>query len=164
MDDLKVYEPEKITDTPLPEQTEGSSVSETNPSSGGVYSPTIIDERSIPAKRTASELISTSLNTKSKKILGEFEITQQGALQIGKYQNGVSGDVRITPLGIVARNKSGLITLSVDAETGDAVFKGSIQAGSIFAGDSAVTIEEDNGHGVIKFKEDGKTAILLGWG
>jgi hypothetical protein len=102
-----------------------------------------------PTRRIAVETISQSINTKTKRILGEYEFGEVGALAIGKYVNGVSGDVRITPNGITARNLNGTTTFSIDGTSGDAVFAGTIQAGSVIAdvvtvGDNSVIIDGAN--------------------
>ena len=130
-DDLKTYYPQVIQDAPFPEeQGEGIAASAAD---GGVLSPTTIKEKSFPKRVIARETISSSLNTLSRKILGAFEFVQQGALQIGKYLSGVSGDIRLTPDGITARNKDGDTTFAIDGATGDATFLGTIQAGSVIA-------------------------------
>lgn len=150
MDDLKTYFPETINDAPLPNQQE-ASYSSSQTESNGVISTTKIANNSFPNKRTAVELISTALNTKSKKILQEFSFTESGAIQIGKYDNGVSGDVRITPAGITARDTTGITTFAIDGETGSAVFKGTVQAGTliggeVIVGDNNVVIDGENKH------------------
>lgn len=130
---LKIYTPTEIQDTPFPQEGEaffGSSQSST----GGNYSPETIQDNNFPDPRVAFELIGSALNTRSKKILAEFEFTPSGALQIGQYQSGVSGDIRISPNGIVARNDLGETTFSLDGTTGDAVFAGTIQTGTIISG------------------------------
>jgi len=132
-----IYTPEEIPDQPFPGQ-EGTAELVGGKASGGVYTPTEIKDKPFPTKRIAQELISAVLNTKSKKILGEFQFTPSGAIQIGKYANGVSGDLRLSPAGITARNISGLTTFAIDADTGDAVFKGDVRAGSLI---SEATIE-----------------------
>jgi hypothetical protein len=137
-DDNKVYTPEVIADQPFPQETATQQASQESSGAGGVYNPTTIPEQSMPTKLIAVELLSNSLNTRSKKILAEFQFTQSGALQIGTYENGVSGDLRISPNGIVARNLSGITTFSIDGDTGDAFFLGTIQAGTIIGGAVAV--------------------------
>lgn len=132
-DNLKVYYPDTIVDSPLPGQ-EPANFGISQATSGGSFSTEKATDQSMPTKRVAIELLSSALNTKSKKILAEFTLTEQGALQIGKYVNGVSGDIRLTPSGIVMRDKSGITTVAQYAEDGSAVFKGSIQAGSIITG------------------------------
>lgn len=129
---IKVYTPEEIADTPFPQEEE-TDLGTSQETSGGVYSPTTIKDKKFPTKRIAHELIASVLNTRSRKILAEFEFTEMGAIQIGKYQNGVSGDLRISPNGITARDLAGITTFAIDGETGDAVFKGTIQAGSLIA-------------------------------
>jgi len=135
--DEKVYKPEEIPEQPFP--GDGEQIAETAPAlGGGVLSQGTVPAKKFPTKRVAHELIASSLNTKSRKILASFEFTPSGALQIGKYENGVSGDVRISPNGITARDSAGLTTFSIDGTTGDAVFKGSIQSGSLITGEVIV--------------------------
>ena len=134
----KVYYPETIEENPLPQQ-EGVAIFETTQQTsksefGGEKTK---DQRPL-TRKIAHEVIGRSLNTKSKRILAEFQFTQSGSIQIGKYKNGTSGDLRITPNGITARDKAGLTTFSIDGTTGNAVFKGSIQAGSLITGLIAV--------------------------
>ena len=139
MAEEKVYTPEVITENPFP-NSEAYTSSETN-SSGGTSTPTTTKPQNMPKKVVAVELIGSVLNTKSKKILAEVQFTPSGALQIGKYQSGVSGDLRISPVGILARNTSGNTTFALDGDTGDATFLGTVQAGSaIFATISASKI------------------------
>ena len=130
-DDLRTYESEVIVENPFPGQD--SSLSISTPPVKGVYAPTIEKEKIFPKKRIATELIGQTLNTRSRKILGEFEFMPSGALQIGDYKNGVSGDLRISPNGITARDIAGLTTFAIDGTTGDAVFKGEVQAGSLIS-------------------------------
>lgn len=145
-DKIKVYTPEILEDQPFPQQEE-TDLGVSQETSGGVYSPTTIKNKPFPKKRIAHETISSALNTISRKILGVFEFLEMGAIQIGKYVNGVSGDLRISPGGITARDKAGITTFSIDGETGDAVFKGTVQAGSILTG--GVTVEDENGTTII---------------
>lgn len=133
MDDLKVYTPTEIEDTPFPQ--EGDAILATSQqTAGGNYSPKTTKDIDFPDLRVAFELLSSSLNTRSKKILSAFEFTPSGALQIGKYQQGESGDIRISPNGIVARNDLGNQTFVLDGDTGDAIFAGTIQSGTLIAG------------------------------
>lgn len=142
----KTYEPEVIEDAPFPNE----NISEVSLGGGesGVYTPKTTKEKTFPTKRVAVELLSTALNTRSKKILQSFEFTQSGAIQIGKYEDGITGDIRISPNGIVGRDSSGNTTFSLDATTGDAVFSGTIQGaslltGSLVVGDNGVIIDGD---------------------
>src|SRR5258708_29006664 len=81
----------------------------------------------------AQQLISHSLDTLSQTILKPFTFQTQGAIQIGTYVNGVSGDLSLSPNGIAARNSSGDTTFAIDGTTGNATFKGTIVAGSVIS-------------------------------
>ncbi len=134
MDELKVYTAEVIQDIPLPVQLESGIDSYDQPTSGGsgsrqVSQPPTIQGKPRPKRAVSHETLSSALNTKSRKITGDFQFTESGALSIGKYKNGISGDIRITPRGLTARDISGNTTVSIDAETGAGVFKGEVQAG-----------------------------------
>lgn len=133
-DTIKIYEPTVVNDSPFP--TYGDEVVADSPSGGGsgkAFSTETITDQPMPTKRIAREILSTAFNTKSKKILQEFQFTPSGALQIGKYESGVTGDVRISPTGILARDSLGDTTFALDAETGDAIFKGTVRAGSLIS-------------------------------
>lgn len=137
MTDEKVYTATVIENTSFPEEGEElTTVSEK--SNSETYSTEKIKATSFPQKRVAVELLSTVLNTKTKKILGEFQFTQMGAIQIGKYENGVSGDLRLSPTGVTGRNTSGTTTLAFDAETGSAIFAGEVRSGSTVTGEVVV--------------------------
>lgn len=138
MADEKIYTPEVITDQPFPVEDAAVSQVVTVASENGTYSPATIQPKPIPVKRIAHELFAESLNTKNRRILAEFQFTESGALQIGKYENGVSGDIRITPNGITARDITGATTFAIDATTGNATFKGTVQA-------AGFDIIDDNG-------------------
>lgn len=132
-DNDKIYYPEVIDSYVLPE-----TIAPTDNASGGVSGQSLIFpssqvSESFPDKNVSREVISQALNTKSKKILGDFSFGQVGAISIGHYESGVSGDIRITPNGIVARNSSGTTTVSIDGDTGDAVFSGTVTASAIVA-------------------------------
>lgn len=109
----------------------------------------------------SDEVISTSLDTQSRRILGTFEFGKVGALQIGKYEENVSGDIRISPTGIVGRNINGVITFIIDAETGDATFRGTVAAGSLISGD-LVLGGDGNGDGMMTIKDAAGNSIIIG--
>lgn len=134
MDEDKVFHPTVIPETPFP--GEGSQTGVSGSSTGGeqAFTTEKIKETPFPVKRTAVELLSTALNTASQKILKAFEFTQSGAIQIGKFLLGQSGDVKISPDGIVARDSSGNTTFALDGDTGNAVFKGEVRSGSVVTG------------------------------
>lgn len=128
----KVYTQQIIDDVPFP-QTGEADFTTSQSTSNNTYTPEKIEEQIFPKKKIATELLSSALNTRSKKIIKEFEFTSSGALQIGSYTEGITGDIRISPNGIEARDSTGTTTFALDATTGDAIFKGTIQAGSVIA-------------------------------
>lgn len=134
-DTLKVYTPTVIEDVPFPQ--EGGQDLAVSQAQGGreeTYTPAVVKDSPFPTYNIAVDVISSALNTKSKKILQEFQFTLSGAIQIGKYEPGVSGDLRLSPSGITARDSAGNTTFALDGETGSAVFAGTIQAGTFIAG------------------------------
>lgn len=141
----KVYTPEVIQDSAFPQEQSVDSTITQVVNKDVLSSPTIKD-RSFPKKIIAHETISSALNTKSKKILAEFEFTKQGAIQIGEYTNGVSGDIKISPNGIIARNKSGITTFAIDGDTGDAIFSGEIRAKDFVVSDENGLVSLSNFH------------------
>ncbi len=164
--DEKVYTPEVIEESPFPQEEGVVSIQESQSKSGDIYGPQTIKEKTPPTKRIAVELIGKSLNTKSRKILAEFQFTQSGALQVGKYENGVSGDIRVSPDGIVARNKAGLTTFLLDGDAGDALFAGTIQAGTLISGavavgDGDILIDGETKR-MIFYDDDGIPVIVIG--
>ncbi len=162
----QVFTPKVVEENPFPQ--EGVSDATSTQSTGGqVFRPETTKEQTFPTKRVAVELLSVALNTKSKKVLQEFELVQSGGFQIGKYENGVSGDVRITPNGITGRDQSGNTTFGVDATTGDAVFTGTLQSRSLITGDVAVgdgniLIDGDNRRMIWFDEATGLPIIVIG--
>ena len=121
---LKIFFPNSIKDKPVYGFSTGSS-SETKDTA---LSPNSISSTSIPTPTLASDVVGISLNTQARQILGGYTFGQVGALAVGKYINGVSGDIRISPSGIVGRNSSGTNTFTIDGVTGDATFLGTVTA------------------------------------
>ena len=128
----KNYEPEVVSETPFPGEPIVSDTQRES-SSGGNYAPTTTKEKPFKQKRIAVELLSTALNTRSKKILQEFDLQDTGGFRVGDFKQGISGDLRITPNGLTARNIAGLTTFAIDGDTGEAFFLGTIRAGSIIS-------------------------------
>lgn len=164
MNDDKVYTPEVIQENPFPGEVAPVTTTPNSPS--GVYTPKTESEKRFPIKKVATELISTALNTKSKKILQAFEFTPSGSIQIGEFIDGVSGDIRITPNGITARDLAGLITFVLDGTSGDATFRGTIQTGALIAGlvavgDNSIVIDGE-GDRITMTDDDGYVRILIG--
>jgi hypothetical protein len=136
----KFYSPEVYPAVPFPDSQEATTQASGGSDDKSIVSPTKVPVSvKFPVKRIALELLSTVLNTQSKKILGDFTFGEIGAISIGKYENGVSGEVKISPNGIVGKNINGTTTFSIDATTGDAVFTGTIQAGAVVSGQVTVT-------------------------
>jgi len=65
-----------------------------------------------------------AINTAEDTILSSFTFGESGALQIGTYESGVTGDIKISPSGILGRDKTGATTFSINATTGVAVLNG----------------------------------------
>lgn len=152
MAEEKVYRPEVIEEIPLPMQTEDVFSVSQGKGTQDTYSPKTIKDQPIPRKVIAQETIASSFNTKSRKILAEYQFTESGALAIGKYEHGVSGDIRISPSGIIARDKAGVTTFAIDGETGDATFKGTVEAGDF-------TVIDDQGLISLASFETGTVAL-----
>lgn len=100
----------------------------TDPVTSGAEIPDKAPNPPIPQTVIATDTVATSINTETKKILGEYEFEQLGAIQIGEFKQAVSGDIKISPDGITATNKEGEKSFHLDGETGDATFKGTVQA------------------------------------
>lgn len=162
MSDDKVYYPEEISDTPLPGQDPIVIAAERS-SSGQTLNQTTTKDQPISRPRVARETINSVINTKSRKILDTFEFTEMGAIQIGKYQLGVSGDIRFSPGGMITRNLAGENTVAIDGETGDVALIGTLRAGSFIGVNGNVAIEESSeGNGRIVLYNDGIPAIIIG--
>jgi len=131
--DDKVFKPQVVEDVAFPLLPDENQSVESG-YSNKTYTPRQIKENKFPKKIVAQELLSSVLNTKSRKILQGMEFTQSGALQIGSFEAGISGDLRIARSGLVARNSSGITTFAIDGETGDATFAGEIQSGTLLTG------------------------------
>lgn len=165
MDDEKVYTPEVIDDQPFP-VADVVPLTDTQTSGNDTFGQKTIQAQPLPTRKVAHDLIGQALNTKTLKILQAFELIQQGAIQIGKYENGVSGDVRITPNGITARDLAGLITFVLDGTTGDATFRGTVQTGSLIAGllavgDNSIVIDGESRR-MVWYDENGIPVIVIG--
>lgn len=166
MNDQKIYYPQTIEENPFP-TTEGEQDFEITQQTKGEYSNQTTKPKQFPTKRIAYEVLGSALNTRSRRILAQFEFTQSGALQIGKYENGVNGDVRISQNGIVGRDSAGLTTFALDATTGNVVFKGEVQAGSLISGlvvvgDNSVVIDGENRR-MVFYDENDIPSIVIGY-
>lgn len=157
----KVYTQEIVAENPFPGEVV-QTVSDSTSGTKDNYTPTTTKEKNLPKKRTAVELLSTALNTRSRKILQEFELQQSGGFQIGNFQEGLTGDLRLTPNGITARDIAGLTTFAIDGTTGDAVFAGQVRAGSTIVSNTIITEEASSGNGRTVYYNDGIPSIVIG--
>lgn len=145
-DEIKIYYPDTIEDQPLTSLavedvvTTGSTSNKTASTGNVVESPSTIPARPIPIPVMANGLIADSLNTQSRQILSSYTFGKVGALQIGEYVSGTSGDIRISPDGITGRNSAGVTTFSIDGTTGNATFKGTIVAGSVISAEVSANL------------------------
>lgn len=100
-----------------------------------------------------TDIINARIDTSAKTILDSFTFGVSGAIQIGSYVNGVSGDIKISPNGIVGRNSAGVNTFALDATTGE-ITSFSLTAGTI----TGVTITG----GTLQTATSGKRLVLTG--
>jgi len=131
--DEKIYHAEVIQEVPFPGQIGDTIISDSQKPNQQIFTQQIVKDQGFPTKKVAQELLSSALNTRSKKVLAEFQFAPSGALQIGNQETDISGDIRISPDGIVARNKKGENTIVIDGDTGDVFIKGNLLAGSIIS-------------------------------
>lgn len=167
----KVYSAETIPDNPFPAQPDQLTVTDQQSTASGVSGTSeskaaTIPEQTFPAQMIANELMSSSLNTRTKKIIQEFAFAPSGAIQIGEFLAGISGDLRLSPDGIVGRNTLGDTTFAIDAQTGGAVFAGIIQglsliAGLVNLGDGSIQIDGINKR-MLFFDDNGIPVIVIG--
>jgi len=160
----EILRPRVVESAPFPDELESSGVGSVTQTSGGNSIPNTTKDQRFPRKFIAQEMIGPALNTKSRKILAEFDFEEKGALQIGKFVNGDSGDIKISPNGIVARDNTGATTFALDGTTGSAVFKGTLNAGTLIGGGGRVYIENVDGNGrIIVLDDQGIPRILIGY-
>lgn len=84
--------------------------------------------RKTPPIVLSQALQAASFDSTTRKIKGSFSFEQLGAIEIGEFIQGVSGSIKISPDGVLATNLNGDITFFLDGETGNATFKGTVQA------------------------------------
>lgn len=164
----KIYTPEVIEETPFPDEPIALDA-QSESSASGNYTPTTTKEKTFPKKRIAVELLSTALNTRSRKILEEFKLEQSGGLQIGNFKEGISGDLKLTPNGITARDSLGVTTFAIVGSDGSAVFKGEIRSGSLITGEvivgnnNLILTVDANGQPQIILNDGANDRVLLGY-
>jgi hypothetical protein len=128
----QVYHAEEIADTAFPTEVAQTPYGSTDTGSAVVVGNETINNQSFPTSQI-KDLISNSFNTITRKIKGSYTFTQHGAIQIGQYKAGASGEIKISPAGLSATNTAGQTSFAIDGETGDATFMGTILAGSVIA-------------------------------
>jgi len=165
MADEKTFYPEVIQENPFPGDPLLPGIPQPK-APAGTYAPKADAEGRFPTRKIAVELLGQALNTKTKKILQEFQFTPSGAIQVGDYKKGDSGDLRISPNGITARDIAGLTTFAIDGTTGDAVFKGEVQAGTLISGlvvvgNNNVVLDGENKRIVIN--DNTNDRVLMGY-
>jgi hypothetical protein len=134
-DKIKIYEPNEIEDISIYPVVDETGSTDSTSDSTGVESPSTLPPTSMPNYILASDLINASLDTQMRKIKSDYGFTETGSIQIGKYAATVSGQILISPDGIVAISKDdGLPSITIDGQTGNATFKGTILAGSVVTG------------------------------
>ena len=161
----KIYTPEVIQENPFPGDPLLPGIPQPK-APAGTYAPKADAEGRFPTRKIAVELLGQALNTKSKKILQEFQFTPSGAIQVGDYKKGDSGDLRISPNGITARDIAGVTTFAIDGTTGDAVFKGTIQTGALISGlvavgDNNIVIDGESKR-MVFYDDSGIPVIVIG--
>ena len=163
----KIYEAEVISDTPFPTLPNATNVAAVGTTSTNDTIPSnapVIPIQTFPAIKIADEMISSALNSKTQKIIQEFAFTPQGAIQVGEFEPGVSGDIRISPDGIIARNQQGDVTIAIDGDTGDAQFQGTIQGKNVLTGLVNVgngNIQIDGGNERIVFFDSNAVPVIV---
>lgn len=130
---FKLFKPKEIKDQPIPQVSDGGPIPKST-THKSVYIPKHIPVQPVPTSIPVRHIVGPNLDTLNRNILAQFTFGRSGAIQIGNYKSGVTGDLRLSPNGITARDSSGSTTFSIDATTGDAYFKGTVAAGSIVTG------------------------------
>lgn len=144
---MEGYQPQTIVDQPVPLLEGGfsdSSGSNSSPTSDSyAESPITIPDKRIIPPNTAQDTVSQSLNTATRRILGEFTFEQLGAIVVGAINSALgTGQITISPDGIIAKNSDGTTTFALDGTDGSATFLGELIAGSIITG--AITVGANN--------------------
>ncbi|MHA1400150.1 MAG: hypothetical protein ACTSQE_07360 [Candidatus Heimdallarchaeaceae archaeon] len=134
-----ILTPETIQEQPLPTTTVSGTIAQyEDKSTKSVFVPDGQKDITYPTQTIANNVIADSIDSQSRRILADYEFGQYGGIQVGKYVNGSSGDIRISPNGMLGRNSDGDTTFSIDGTTGDASFAGTISAGSVIAGKTEI--------------------------
>jgi hypothetical protein len=169
----KTYTAQISEDAPFPSQdpqvvTVPTQSISANPGASTIYGAQVTDDQIIPQRKISNVLVADAFNTKTKKILAEFQFTPSGALQIGDYKQGDQGDIRISPNGIIARDIFGNTTISIDGLDGSAIFAGELRSGTLVSGKVIVGDDNIEIDGITRrmlfYDDNGIPAILIGNG
>jgi len=154
-----VLKPEVIEEVAFPELEQTTTVNTGGSGTAETLVPNAEEGKSFPPASIARTVIADSFDTQSRRILSDYTFGEYGSISVGKYENGVSGDVKISPSGIVARNKNGENTFTLDATTGDATFKGTLASGSLITGNYFAVLEIGSRRGI--FINDGTHDVIF---
>lgn len=119
----RVYSPETIKDLPFPGKAPIQISSDLK--SQEIFYPEEFTPEPFPTQIVARNVISASLNTQSNRITGRYGFSSLGAIVIGPG----SPSIKISPLGIVGVNSSGVTTFTLDGTTGSLSLLGALVAG-----------------------------------
>lgn len=154
-----ILKPTVIEEVDFPEIGQSTTTTTGSGNTAEVLTPNAEVGKSFPPALIARTVIADSLDTQSRRILADYTFGEYGSISIGKFEPGVSGDVKISPAGIVTRNKNGETTMTLDATTGDATFKGTVAAGSFIAGNYFTVQHSGNYKGI--FINDGTYDVIF---
>src|ERR1035437_10557940 len=153
------FAPTTIVDQPVPlldgslSQPTGSA---SNPiADSGAGSPDTINNVRVPQLNIASDVVSTSLNTATKAILGTYTFEQLGAIQINSLVNPAA-NIKISGDGIVGTDLNGVTSFAISSIDGSATFRGTVTATDFIGGTIAI------GSGNTIFKVDSAGNMWVG--
>lgn len=133
-------EPQEIPDQSIP-LIDGSTVATTGNtttpvlSDSGAQTPTTNLDQKFPPLIIAHETISQSLNTETKRILSDYTFESLGAFSVYSKAHPLA-HISISGDGIAAVDANGNPTFTLDGETGDATFRGTVEAGGFTIADT----------------------------
>lgn len=154
-----ILKPTVIEEVDFPEIGQSTTTTTGSGNTAEVLTPNAEVGKSFPPALIARTVIADSFDTQSRRILSDYTFGEYGSISIGKFEPGVSGDVKISPAGIITRNKAGETTITIDATTGDATFKGTVAAGSLIAGNYFTVQHNGNYKGI--FINDGTYDVIF---
>ena len=154
-----ILKPVVIEEVAFPELSQEVTVRSDNSGTKEILTPNAEEGKSFPPASIARTVIADSFDTQSRRILSDYTFGEYGSISIGKFEPGVSGDIKISPAGIVTRNKTGETTITLDATTGDGTFKGTLASGSLITGNFFAVLEIGSRRGI--FINDGTYDVIF---